>query len=220
MRSDVPMIDASDGTSPGAAGSNDTRGWNRSGARCGTLLARPRRDDVTASVAHGAPAVASAASTGGCPQLVELDVVAKDKHELFRIAADMLHGAYAVDPAPILRALWRREEAGSTGLGLGVAIPHARVPGITAPLTMLLRLRVPILFDAPDNKPVSLALVIIVPADDATEQHLQLLARFAGLCTDREFRARLAAAADEGDVRCAFAPVDARPAIAGGDGIA
>jgi len=146
----------------------------------------------------------ASASADACPQLIDLDVAAKDKHELFRIAVEMLQRAYAVDPAPILRALWRREEAGSTGLGRGVAIPHARIAGISQPLTMLLRLRAPIPFDAPDGKPVSLVLVIIVPTDDETEQHLQLLARFASLCTDRVFRKRLSEAMDGDDVRHVF----------------
>ena len=146
----------------------------------------------------------NSASPDSFPQLIDLDVIAKDKQELFRIAVAMLQRAYAVDPAPILRALWRREEAGSTGLGRGVAIPHARVTGISEPLTILLRLRAPIAFDAPDGKPVSLALVIIVPADDATEQHLRLLARFASLCTNRTFRTRLIEAATAEDVRRTF----------------
>lgn len=205
MRSEACTIDPQGVSGLRAAADGGAPGWSRSGPQWGTLLADSPHRDASVSVAQAVPAVASAVSTGGCPQLVDLDVSAKDKHELFRIAADMLHRAHAVDPALILRALWRREEAGSTGLGLGVAIPHARVSGITAPLTMLLRMRVPILFDAPDNKPVSLALVIIVPADDATEQHLQLLARFAGLCTDRAFRTRLAQATDADDVRRAFA---------------
>lgn len=146
----------------------------------------------------------NSASPDSFPQLIDLDVIAKDKQELFRIAVAMLQRAYAVDPAPILRALWRREEAGSTGLGRGVAIPHARVTGISEPLTILLRLRAPIAFDAPDGKPVSLALVIVVPADDATEQHLRLLARFASLCTNRTFRTRLMEAATAEDVRRTF----------------
>jgi PTS system nitrogen regulatory IIA component len=146
----------------------------------------------------------AAASTEECPQLINLNISAKDKHELFGIAVDMLQHAYAVDPALILRALWRREEAGSTGLGKGVAISHVRIPGIAKPLTMLLRTRAPIPFDAPDGKPVSLALVIIVPVDDATEQHLGLLARFASVCTDRTFRTRLMEAADAEVVRSVF----------------
>ena len=76
------------------------------------------------------PSPGNSATADACPQLIDLDADAKDKHELFKIAVAMLHGPYAIDPAPILRALWRREEAGSTGLGLGIAIPHARVPGI------------------------------------------------------------------------------------------
>ena len=159
----------------------------------------------------GSQSASESASADGCPQLIDLDVSAKDKHELFRIAVEMLQRAYGVDPALILRALWRREEAGSTGLGRGVAIPHARVSGISAPLTMLLRLRAPIAFDAPDGKPVSVALVIIVPADGATEQHLQLLARFASLCTDRKFRTRLMEAPAAEEVRHAFVGSGAAP---------
>jgi len=159
----------------------------------------------------GSQSASESASADGCPQLIDLDVSAKDKHELFRIAVEMLQRAYAVDPAPILRALWRREEAGSTGLGRGVAIPHARIAGISQPLTMLLRLRAPIPFDAPDGKPVSLVLVIIVPADDETEQHLQLLARFASLCTDRKFRTRLMEAPAAEEVRHAFVGSGAAP---------
>ena len=158
------------------------------------------RDELS----NASSSLGNSASPDTFPHLIDLDVDARNKHDLFRIAVAMLHRAYAVDPAPILRALWRREEAGSTGLGRGVAIPHARVPGIAEPLTMLLRLRTPIPFDAPDGKLVSLALVIIVPDDDATEQHLQLLARFASLCTDRVFRKRLSEATDADVVRKIF----------------
>ena len=172
---------------------------DRGGARDGN-----RDEPRNGPTRNEPPSSVNNASVDACPQLIDLDVDAKDKHGLFKIAVAMLQHAYAVDPAPILRALWRREEAGSTGLGKGVAIPHARVSGITEPMTILLRLRVPIAFDAPYGKPVFLALVIIVPADDATERHLRLLAKFASLCTNRTFRTRLMEAAAAEDVRGIF----------------
>ena len=160
-----------------------------------------RTHAVTASAGAALPAY----STGWCPGLIDLGVNARDKHDLFGIVAEMLQRECRVDSAPILRALWRREEAGSTGLGHGIAIPHARVSGIAEPLTMLLRMRASIPFDAPDGKPVSLLLVILVPADDATERHLEMLAGIASLCSEPTFRRRLAEASDASDVRRAFA---------------
>jgi PTS system nitrogen regulatory IIA component len=167
---------------------------------CGDKMNR-RIHAVTASAGATLPAY----STGWCPGLINLGVNARDKHDLFGIAAEMLQRECCVDPAPILRALWRREEAGSTGLGQGIAIPHARVSGISEPLTMLLRMRAPIPFDAPDGKPVSLVLVIIVPTNDATERHLEMLAGIASLCSEPAFRRRLAEASNASDVRRAFA---------------
>lgn len=203
MRHQVSTVDSSALGNTHSAHRGDVPGGNPSGSRWGAMLAS---SPVThASVATSAHATPPADPPGWCPQLIGLDVSAKDKHDLFKIASEMLQRDHGVDPAPILRALWRREEAGSTGLGQGIAIPHARVPGITEPLTMLLRLRAPILFDAPDGKPVSLVIVIIVPADDATERHLEMLAGIASLCTERAFRRRLAEAADSRDVQNAFA---------------
>ena len=193
MRRSLSMVRSPDVDHGRAADRGGAFDWNR-----GELI-------------DGSQSFSERASADACPKLIDLDVSAKDKHELFRIAVEMLQRAYAVDPAPILRALWRREEAGSTGLGRGVAIPHARIAGISQPLTMLLRLRAPIAFDAPDGKPVSLVLVIIVPADDETEQHLQLLARFASLCTDRKFRTRLMEAPAAEEVRHAFVESGAAP---------
>ena len=59
-------------------------------------------------------------------------------------------------------------------------------------------------FDAPDGKPVSSLLVIMVPADGATDDHLQLLALVAQAFSDPSFRARLAAASDAAEVAAVF----------------
>ena len=86
--------------------------------------------------------------------------------------------------------LSRREQLGSTGLGEGVAIPHARVEGIAQIHIAYLRLKTPIRFDAPDGKPVSDIIVILVPKH-ATEEHLQILAETTQIFSDSKFRDRL-----------------------------
>jgi nitrogen PTS system EIIA component len=131
------------------------------------------------------------------PRDILFDVDVRDRaHALELAAAAICRGAQGIDPLPVSRALWRREQTGSTALGEGLAIPHARISGITQPVTLLMRTRRPISFDAPDGKPVSQLLVIVVPEEGAQEDHLQMLALVAQLFSDRDFRTRLDGAPD------------------------
>ena len=100
----------------------------------------------------------------------------------------------SVDPAHVLRALTRREQAESTALGNRFAIPHARIAGIDEPVTLLIRLSEGIDFQAPDRATVDLFLFIMVPLGDH-HAHLQLLAAMAQLFSDESFRSGLDAAA-------------------------
>ncbi len=131
-----------------------------------------------------------------CPQQIELDVDVPDRREALRAVSVMIARANGLSAPPVYRALWRREMAGSTGMGNGLAIPHARITGITEPVTAYLRMRVPLNFAAPDGKRVSELYVILVPAEGARTEHLQLLAMVAEAFSDREFHARLAAQSD------------------------
>jgi nitrogen PTS system EIIA component len=130
------------------------------------------------------------------PQDILLDVDVRDRSHALEVAAAAIGSAQGLDPAPVFRALWRREQAGSTALGDGFAIPHARIDGIARPLTLFMRTRLPIAFNAPDGKPVSRLLVIVVPTDGAKEDHLQLLALVARLLSGRGFREQLDSAPD------------------------
>ena len=111
----------------------------------------------------------------------------------------------ALDADCVFRALWRREQASSTALGDGIAIPHARIEGIAKPLTFYMRTRNAIAFGAPDGQPVSHILVILVPADGDPEAHLQLLAWIAAKFSEPAFRANLAAARTMAEVDQVFA---------------
>lgn len=85
-----------------------------------------------------------------------------------------------------------REKLGSTGLGQGIAIPHCRIPGCTEPLGTLVTLEDPIDFDAPDDAPVDLLFVLLVP-EEANQQHLDILANIARLFSQPEFCQKLRA---------------------------
>ena len=130
------------------------------------------------------------------PQDILFDVDVRDRPNALEVVATAFCRAHGLDAAPVYRALWRREQTGSTALGEGFAIPHARIGGIASPITLFVRTRHPIAFDAPDGKPVSQLLAIMVPEDGAKDDHLQLLALVARLFSDRGFRTQLESAAD------------------------
>jgi PTS system nitrogen regulatory IIA component len=138
------------------------------------------------------------------PQDILFDVDVRDRSRALEVVAAAVCRARGIDPAPVFRALWRREQAGSTALGEGLAIPHARIGGIARPTTVFIRTKLAIAFNAPDGKPVSQLLAIMVPEDGARDDHLQLLALVARLFSDRGFRAQLDNAADAAAAADAF----------------
>ena len=96
----------------------------------------------------------------------------------------------------VLDNLLARENLGSTGLGQGIALPHCRVDNCEEPLGTLLSLANPIPFDAPDERPVDLLFILLVPTE-ARQQHLDILAEIARTFSDPVFCARLREAADD-----------------------
>ncbi len=131
---------------------------------------------------------------------IHLDVDVSDKARVLRRIASLLAQRLGLSDAEVLESLAAREQLGSTGLGHGVAIPHARMPQCYAVAGVFVRTPIAIPFDAPDHKPVSLFLALVVPKQ-ATERHLQLLATAATMFNDRAFREKLRAESDPGRVR-------------------
>ena len=95
----------------------------------------------------------------------------------------------------MLDQLISREKLGSTGLGQGIAIPHCRSGNCAHPLGTLLTLEEPIDFDAPDDLPVDLLFVLLVP-EEADQQHLDILANIARLFSQSDFCEKLRATRD------------------------
>lgn len=134
---------------------------------------------------------------------VILDCEATSKAVVFAKAAELFQRPGGPSPKSIVDALSQREKLGSTGLGQGVAIPHGRIKGLKEALGGFVRMARPIEFDAPDDKPVSLIFVMLVPAQ-ANESHLQMLSELAQVFSDRAFREALMSAPDEQAVSALF----------------
>ena len=98
--------------------------------------------------------------------------------------------------------LLTRERLGSTGLGEGIAIPHCRID-CPRPMAALLRLETPVDFDAPDDAPVDLLFVLIVPPGE-TSAHLTTLAALARLFQSADNRAALRAGASDAELYDTF----------------
>ncbi len=102
-----------------------------------------------------------------------------------------------VDPGRALAVLLDRERIGSTGIGQGLAIPHARVPTLSEPVACLARSPKGIDFRALDGDPTHLFLALLAPAGSAGF-HLKALARASRMLKDAAFRQQLLEASDAG----------------------
>jgi PTS system nitrogen regulatory IIA component len=121
------------------------------------------------------------------PARIRLDLDVSSKSRLFDEVGQLFAANPELNAKYIVESLLKREMLGSTGLGQGMALPHARIKGLSHPLSAYVRLSPPIPFDAPDGKPVSESLVLLVP-EKATEAHLQLVAEAAQMFGNRRFR--------------------------------
>jgi PTS system nitrogen regulatory IIA component len=134
--------------------------------------------------------------------IVDLDVGSKKR--VFEHAGMLFENRHGIARSAIYDALFAREKMGSTGLGLGIAIPHGRIKGLKEAHGAFFRLAAPVQFDAPDGQPVDLVFVLLVP-EAASEHHLQLLSELAQMFSDKGFRERLAAAPDAAATHALFA---------------
>ena len=110
------------------------------------------------------------------PADVKIDVASTDKKKLLAELAREAAAKIGIDADRIAVELYKREELGSTGVGGGVAIPHARFQQAKAPFGLLVRLKKPIDYDAVDGKPVDIVSLLLLPEGSVGEQQLGALA--------------------------------------------
>jgi nitrogen PTS system EIIA component len=118
-----------------------------------------------------------------------------DKTQLLQELARRASSALSLDQRAILDALQARENLGSTGLGKGFALPHARLNVLTRFFALFVRLARPIDFASIDGLPVNLMILLLTPAN-AGNQHLATLAALARPLRNEAFVQQLRQAPD------------------------
>jgi len=112
------------------------------------------------------------------PQKIFIDTEVTSKKKLLEMIANIVADRSNLAQSTIYNSLLSRERLGSTGLGKGFAVPHARVPDLNQVIGCFFRLKEPVNFESPDNQPVDLVFTIIIP-QEATEEHLLILSSLA-----------------------------------------
>ena len=106
---------------------------------------------------------------------VRFSIHTSSKKRLLQEISEQASSVYGLESAEVLLALIEREKLGSTGVGRGVAIPHARFNGLNRVYGFFTRLEKPVDFDAMDRQPVDLIFTILAPQKEGAE-HLKALA--------------------------------------------
>ncbi len=146
------------------------------------------------------------------PNGVVLRGGASSKRPALHAVAEAAAQAMGVDQTRVFEALLEREALGSTGLGSGVAVPHARLKEIDRVTAVFVRLDSPVAYDAVDDRPVDLLFALFAPPKDGAE-HLRALAAASRALRSAELREQLRQAHTADAIRALFVKDDA-PATA------
>lgn len=117
------------------------------------------------------------------------------KKRLFHELADLSQQAYGLSAAEVCSALQERESLGPTGVGHGIALPHARLDGLERVHGLFIRIEKPVDFDSVDRQPVDLVFCLLAP-EGAGVEHLKALAMVSRTMRDHTLCAKLRANAD------------------------
>jgi nitrogen PTS system EIIA component len=139
-------------------------------------------------------------------------VTAPGKRQALSVIAEIAARSFRLKPGEVLDALLEREAVGSTGVGYGVAVPHARLAGLTRLRGVFVRLEAPVEFEAVDDRPVDLLFALFAPPD-ASGEHLRALARVSRILRQADLREQLRKA-HGADAIHALLVKEARPSAA------
>lgn len=122
---------------------------------------------------------------------IALRISASNKRKALAVISEIAARNFGLDAGHVLDALTEREQVGSTGVGNGVAVPHARLAGLVGLRGVFVRLDQPVDFDSVDEQPVDLIFTILAPKEVQTADHLRALARVSRLLRQPERREQL-----------------------------
>ena len=138
------------------------------------------------------------------PERVRVGLPAESREDVIEAVVAMLDGAPAVrDLARVREAVFAREAVMSTGVGKGLALPHARTNAVADTVAAFAVTAGPVAYGALDGQPVRLVFLLVGPEDERST-HVRLLSRISRLMNRDAFRARLLQATDADAVLAAF----------------
>ena len=126
------------------------------------------------------------------PEAIKVLSGISSKKRLFQNIGELAEFAYGIKASVTLDALIERENLGPTGVGKGVALPHARLEDLAEVIGIFVLLEKPIEFGAVDRQPVDIAFALFAPKDAGVE-HLKALALVSRTLRDSEFCSKLRA---------------------------
>ena len=124
------------------------------------------------------------------------DLTPSSKKQLLQKLSEFASQENPPEAREIFEELLQRERLGTTAIGDGVAIPHARIPKIEKIYGLFAKLSQPVEFEAPDNAPVDLIFLLIAP-DDSGAEHLKALAKISRLLRNEDILGRIRGADDQ-----------------------
>lgn len=129
------------------------------------------------------------------PEAVKVITAASSKKRLFHDLAELAHATHGLDTGATLTALLERESLGPTGVGHGVALPHARCKGLDEVKGVFILLERPVEFNSVDHLPVDIVFALFAP-ESAGVEHLKALALVSRTLRDKSFCDKLRANPD------------------------
>lgn len=145
------------------------------------------------------------------PEALATGLSANGKKPLFQKIAQLAAKAYGLQADVVADALFERERLGSTGFGGGVAIPHAKIPGLERMRAVVVLVEPALPFEAVDDVPVDVVFALLSPVDSGAE-HLKTLARVSRYLRDEGHVVRLRGAKSAEVLHALLAGGEARDA--------
>lgn len=135
--------------------------------------------------------------------IVDAQPFSSKKKVLEEIAISFSNTIELLSKEIVLTPLIAREKIGSTGMGSGIAVPHARIEKIQQPYAMFMRLQDQLNFNAHDNKPVDLIFALIVP-EKASRLDLQIMQNVEQIFKNKDLTAHLRQTKDLDSIQKTF----------------
>ena len=121
---------------------------------------------------------------------IVMDCQSKSKKNVLELISEIASSISATDKDVVFEKLYEREKLGTTAFGNGIAIPHARIDGLSEAKIIILKLETEIDFNSSDGKKVDLIVSLLAPNNE-NEMHIKILSKIAEMLDDKVFREKI-----------------------------